>query len=117
MELIQIWEGYKGRDGSEFVTIEFRGKEIGSWRTLYGEYDEDRGTTVRVFSTEDNTVLVHRYEWSNHDGGEHEAYVYEYESIEQAAAEGWQRLFEDIGLLPREKISLKEWRERKKQKK
>jgi len=115
MELIQIWEGFKGTEDSDFITIEFLGVELGSRRKLYGGYDDNRGTSVRIFRTEEDTIVFHWVEWSNYDGDE--AYVYEYQDLNEAAEAGWRHIIEEMNLGHKGKFSLKEWRERKQQKK
>ena len=114
MTTYRVWEGYRGTtngyDDSDYTVVECEGELIAAWESIH---DTDKGTSVRVYQTEENTVVIHSVNWSNNDGDGHNGFINEYKNIQEAAADGWQRILEKMHLIQQRPLSLREWREQK----
>jgi hypothetical protein len=114
MQTFWLWEGERtyagGFEDADYEVVVFNGEEIGTWGDLF--YDlNSRSVTIRVFKTEENTIVFHRFECVRREDGEEQySYVYEYPDFETAADAGWRKVLEDIRAIPRRSLTLREWR-------
>jgi len=89
---IGVWnQTFSAENRREIVRIV--GEQIGAWETRYGEY---RGITYRAYRTARGTVLIHQYEWSTRFDGDHRAAIFEYGSPEEAEADGFRQVLENM---------------------
>ena len=116
---IKVWVGRKGArngyDNSDYEIIEIVGQELGYWRDTDDPVWNNRGTDFRVFRTEEGTILIHRTDWSRWENEDTLATILEFASLEDAAKNGWRRVLENAGVIPRRVRSLREWRRERQQ--
>jgi len=118
METIKIWEGRKGAkngcDDSDFQIIEFTGQQLGYLRTSDDPWD-NRGTDYRIYQTHEGLIVIHRTDWSRWENEDTRATIFEFASLEEATKNGWRRVLENAGVIPRRVRSLREWRRERQQ--
>ena len=111
---IKVWVGRKGArngyDNSDYEIIEIVGQELGYWRDTDDPVWKNRGTDFRVFRTEEDTIVIHRVDWSRWEGEDTYASILEFENLNEAADAGWRIMLENAGVIPRRVRSLREWR-------
>jgi hypothetical protein len=118
MERIRVWEGIRhtsrGYDDSSYVWVEFTGALLGSWTELVDEVRETRGVTYSIYTTAEDTIILHVHRWSRWSNESEYGTVVEYESLD-AAARHYRRELENAGLIQRRVMTLDEWRAARKQ--
>jgi hypothetical protein len=119
METVKVWVGRKGAccgfDNSDYTIIEFAGEELGYWREVDDPVWQNHGTDYRIYRTEDESILIHRTDWSRWANEDTYASILEFASLEDAIKAGWRTVLENAGVIPRRVRSLREWRRQKQQ--